>query len=181
MKVNAIRFRWAWTTLGGLACFAVLAAIDLKLKAESGFGAVDLQHAQTAGDVQRIAMAWQSPRHAAMAGFGLGFDYLFMPLYGFAFYYGTLMARDAFAPATGAIRRLLTMLAAVPLAGAIFDAIENALETYMLVNGPAEPLALYAYTATGAKMVCFFIGLVMMLIGIMGLFKRKPAAEGDGS
>ena len=180
MKVNAIHFRWAWTTAAALLCFAVLVVVDLKLKSESGYGAVDLQKGMTAGAFQIVIAAWSSPRHAAMAGFGLGFDYLFMPLYGLAFYYGTLAARDAFARNLGLFRRLLTLIAAVPLAGAVFDAAENALETNMLFNGPTDLMALYAYTATTAKFVCFYIGLGMSFLGVIGLFRRKRAEEAVG-
>ncbi len=175
MKVNAICFRLSWTSLGAIACFAVLAALDLKLKAESGYGAVDLQKSASPGALQSVIAAWGSVRHAAMAGFGLGFDYLFMPLYGFAFYYGTLAARDAFVTKSAILRRLLTFLAAVPLVGAVFDAVENALESWMVFNGPTSPLALYAYSATMAKFVCFYIGLFFWIVGWLGVFRRKPA------
>jgi hypothetical protein len=179
MKVNTIRFRLFWTSLGAIACFAVLAAVDLKLKAESGYGAVDLQKSASPGALQTVIAAWGSPRHAAMAGFGLGFDYLFMPLYGFAFYYGALVARDAFLPNSIVLRRLLTLLAAVPLAGAIFDAAENTLELTMLFNAPTGQLALYAYSATMAKFICFYIGLVLWLLGLAGLMRRSPEAKGQ--
>ena len=43
MSIKTLYARWAWTTLAAVAVFAVLAYIDLKLKAESGFGTVDLQ------------------------------------------------------------------------------------------------------------------------------------------
>ncbi len=174
MKVNIIYFRLSWTSLAAIACFAVLAAVDLKLKSESGFGTVDLQKSAMPGDLQRIIAAWGSPRRAAMAGFGLGFDYLFMPLYGFAFYYGALAAREAFVR-SGLLGRLFNLAAAVPLAGAIFDALENALETWMVLNGATAPLALYAYTATTAKFICFYIGLFFWVVGWLGVFRRKPA------
>jgi hypothetical protein len=172
MKINRLTLRWAWTSAAAIAVFAVLATLDLKLKAHSGFGTVDLQKVATADGFTRIAGAWIARSDALPAGFNLGFDYLFMPLYGFAFYYGALIARDAFARA-GIFRRLFTLLAAIPLAGAIFDAVENGLETLMLANGPTDQLAALAYAATGAKMICFFIGLALWLLGIIGLFRRK--------
>ena len=176
MSGNALYARWGWTTAAAIAVFAVLAWIDLKLKAESGFGTVDLQKVATAAGVRTIMTAWIPARHALMAGFNLGFDYLFMPLYGFAFYYGTLAARQRFAPAPGTIHRLLTLLAAVPLAGAVFDAAENALETCMVVAAPTDQLAQIAYAATTAKMVCFYVGAFMSLVGLIGLFVRRRKA-----
>ena len=181
MKVRAFYFRWAWTTLAAIATFAVLAVVDLKLKAETGYGTVDLQKVATAEGVRAIVSAWHTPRAAAMAGFNLGFDYLFMPLYGFAFYYGTLAARNAFAPKGGAFR-IVTLLAAVPLAGAIFDCVENTLETIMFVGAATDPLATAAYTATTSKMICFYVGAAMSLLGLAGLLRRKKKPAGnDGS
>jgi hypothetical protein len=177
MNVKTLYARWAWTTLAGIAVFAVLAYVDLKLKAESGFGTVALQKVWTAAGMRTIAAAWAGERHALMAGFNLGFDYLFMPLYGFAFYYGTLAARHAFVRGTGTMYRLMTLLAAVPLAGAVFDAAENALETWMVVGQPTDRLAEIAYSATTAKLVCFYIGLAMSLIGVLGLVMRRKKAE----
>jgi len=177
MSIKTLYARWAWTTLAAVAVFAVLAYIDLKLKAESGFGTVDLQKVSTAAGVRAIAAAWTPARHALMAGFNLGFDYLFMPLYGFAFFYGTLAARHAFASYPGTMHRLMTLIAAVPLAGALFDCVENALETYMVVAQPTDQLAQIAYAATTAKMACFYVGFFMSLIGLLGLFVRRKKAE----
>ena len=82
MPVKTLYFRWAWTFAAAVAVFAVLAYVDLKLKAETGWGTVDLQHVWTANGVRAITIAWLARRDAVMAGFNLGFDYLFMPLYG---------------------------------------------------------------------------------------------------
>ena len=174
MKVNRLTFRWAWTSAAAIAVFAVLAAVDTRLKAHSGFGTLDLQKVATADGFTRIAGAWIARPDALLAGFNLGFDYLFMPLYGFAFYTGALIARDGFA-GTGVFRRVFTLLAAIPLAGAIFDAVENTLETSMLVNGATDSLVAIAHIATGAKSICFFIGLALWLLGIAGLLRRKKA------
>ena len=148
--------------------------LDTRLKAPTGYGTVDLQKVATADGFARIANAWIARPDAALAGFNLGFDYLFMPLYGFAFYYGALAARDAFAKA-GVLAPLVHAAAAVPLAGAIFDAVENALETVMLMNGPTDSVAAIAFTATNAKMICFYVGLGLSLLGVAGLFRRKKA------
>lgn len=173
MSVKTLYFRWAWTTLGGVVVFGVLAYIDLKLKAETGYGTVDLQKVWTAAGVRTVTAAWLAPRAAGMAGFNLGFDYLFMPLYGFAFYYGTLAARRAFAPKPGIAHRIVTFTAAVPLAGAICDAVENALETAMFVGQPTDQLASIAFMATSAKLICFYAGAAMSLLGAIGLFRRR--------
>ena len=180
MNLKTLYARWAWTTIAAVAVFAVLAYIDLKLKAESGFGTVDLQKVWTAADVSRIAGAWFARPHALMAGFNLGFDYLFMPLYGFAFYYGTIAARQRFTPRVGTAHRLMTVIAAVPLAGALFDCVENTLETIMIVGQPTDQLASIAYAATTAKMACFYIGALMSIVGLLGLaVRRRKQADAE--
>ena len=171
--MNALNFRWAWTTAAAIAVFAVLAYVDLKLKAETGHGTIDLQQVSTGAGVRGITIAWLTRRAAGMAGFNLGFDYLFMPLYGFAFYYGTLAARRAFAPKPGGLHRITTLLAAVPLAGAIFDCAENTLETMMFVGTATDQLASISYAFTNAKMICFWVGAVMSLVGLIGLLRKK--------
>lgn len=183
MSLKALYRRWAWTTFAAVAVFAVLAYVDLKLKAETGFGTRELQMVWTAEGFARIQGAWFARPHALLAGFNLGFDYLFMPLYGFAFYYGTLAARHAFAPNPGTIHRLMTLAAAIPLAGAIFDCVENALEMSMVVGTPTDQIASISYGFTQAKMISFYIGAAFSLLGLIGLFVRKktPAAEAAGA
>jgi hypothetical protein len=181
MTVQELYRRWAWTFAAAVAVFAVLAYVDLKLKAETGWGTVDLQKVWTANGVRAITIAWLARRDAAMAGFNLGFDYLFMPLYGFAFYYGTIAARLAFAPKPGGLRRIMTLLAAVPLAGAIFDCVENALETAMFVGTPTDQLASISYAFTTAKMTCFWVGAAMSLLGLVGLFRRKKPEPAEAN
>jgi len=176
MKIKLLHFRLLWTTLAALAVFAILASLDMLLKRRTGFGTADLQRVSTAADFDRIAGAWRFGTDLALAGFNLGFDYLFMPLYGFAFYYGALTARDAFAP-SGLLRRAFTLLAAVPLAGALFDALENALESFLLIAGATDQVVSFAFKVTHAKFLCFYVGLGLWLLGLIGLaWRRKPAS-----
>jgi hypothetical protein len=172
--------RWEWTTLFALAAFGVLFFLENSLKTATGFGTVDLQSAQTAMDFKRIFAAWIARQHSATAGFSLGFDYLFMLLYGFSFFYSGIIAREAFAAKKGLARRLLNYLALVPLAGALADAVENALEFSMMTNGPTDELAQLAFTATNAKMICFYFGLALLAAAIAGFFKlRAPRKDED--
>jgi hypothetical protein len=170
--------RWEWTTLLAIAAFGVLAYLDNRLRSATGYGTVDLQSVQTAMDFKRIFAAWIARQHSAAAGFSLGFDYLFMPLYGFAFFYSGIIAREAFAPKKGLVRRAMNYLALIPLAGALADAVENALEFSMMINGPTDDLAQLAFTATTAKMVCFYVGLALLIAAIAGFFRlRAPKTD----
>lgn len=158
--------RWALTTLGAVVVFAVLAAFDWRLKAISGFGTSDLQGFGTANEYGTAFMVWPS-RLAVRAGFIWGLDYLFMPLYALAFFYSGIITREAFAPRPGRLRRILTLASAVPLAGAALDAVENALELYMMLTAPTDGLAHAAFTVSNAKWAAIYVGLALLLGAIL--------------
>ncbi len=98
MRLSSLIRLWVWTTLLAIVAFAILAITDQTLKAQTGFGTVDLQSASSALGFKRVFAAWIARPHAAAAGFGLGFDYLFMPLYAMSFYFSAILEREAFAP-----------------------------------------------------------------------------------
>lgn len=177
IPLRSLNRRWAWTSGCAIAAFAVLAILDTRLKAVTGYGTADLQRATSADAVNLILVAWNSERRAALAGFSLGFDYLFMPLWGFALFYGCLAARERFAPNPGGFRRLLTFLAAVPLAGMLLDAAENAIELGWILRSVSERDILIGSTATAAKWLCVIVGLLLSLAALMGRLipARKPA------
>ena len=90
---KALNARWAWTSAAAISALLVLILSDTYLRARTGFGAVDLQGVKTGWGIRVILDRWTSPPDATLAGFGLGFDYLFMPLYAVALYLGTIAAR----------------------------------------------------------------------------------------
>ncbi len=180
MRLSTLIRLWIWTALLALVAFAILAVTDAKLKAATGFGTVDLQSARTAADVSHIFTAWIARPHAATAGFLLGFDYLFMPLYAIAFYFSAMLAREAFFPKRGVWRRAIDYLGYLPLLGAIADAVENALEFSMLAGGATDSLAGDAFIATSIKTTCFFVGLALFVAGFAGVMKlRRPKTTED--
>ncbi len=84
--------------------------------------------------------------------------------------------RERFAPKPGATRRILQLIAAIPLAGGIADALENALELRMVTAGGDDQLATLAFTATNAKMLCFYVGLAL-LVGAFIARLGRPRAD----
>jgi hypothetical protein len=164
--------RWAITTVLGLAVFAVITVSDLRLKALAGVDTADLQGFTTALQYQAAFMVWPSLM-AVRAGFNWGLDYLLMPLYAAAFFYSGILAREAFAPRPGRLRRILTLLSAVPIAGAVLDAIENALELSMMLNGPTDSLAHIAFTISNAKWMAITVGLALLLGAVMGRAQER--------
>lgn len=171
---KALNSRWAWTSGGAIAVLVVLNLSDTWLRARSGYGTADLQYMPVTLFYGAI-VAWSNLPNAVLAGFNLGFDFLLMPLYAAALFYGSVSAADRFAPRNGRLRRLLFLMAMAPVAAAIFDACENALQLAMLINGPNPTLAAYAMQATTAKFAGIAIGLVLSLAGVAGLFWKKKA------
>jgi hypothetical protein len=175
IPVRSLNRRWAWTSACAIGAFAVLAIIDTKLKSATGYGTADLQRATTTDDVNLILVAWGTSRRAILAGFNLGFDYLFMPLWGFALFYGGLAARERFAPNPGTTRRILMFLSAVPLAGMLLDALENATELDWIMRGVSERTLMIGSTATDAKWLCVIIGLALSLAALAGRLRPRKA------
>lgn len=169
---KALNARWAWTSATAVGALVVLNVLDAVLKARTGFGTVDLQGVSTGWGLRVIMDRWTSPPDAALAGFNLGFDFLFMPLYAVALYCGGIVATDRFAPNPGRLHRIMTFLAAAPIAAALFDACENSLEIYMLVRGPADTLAVFAAEATAAKYAGIVIGLALSVLALVGRIIR---------
>ena len=178
---KALNARWAWTSAAAFAALVVLSLIDTVLKAKSGYGAVDLQNVPTDWGIRSIMDRWTSPPASVLAGFALGFDYLFMPLYGAALLYGAVAARERFAPGPGRLRRILAALAIAPVAGALFDACENGLQMVMLTQGPSQTLTTLAAEATTAKFAGIAVGLALSLAAVVGMFVKRKEEDGKKS
>lgn len=175
---QSLASRWAITTILSILLFAVLAVLDLRLESLSGFGTTDLQNFYSATQYNAAFMVWPS-RYAARAGFNWGLDYLLMPLYAMSFFYSGIIAREAL-PANSRWRRLLTTLAAVPIAGALLDAIENALQFSMMVSGASDTLARTAYTVSHAKTMALMIGVLLLLGAVLARVQERKLARLKG-
>jgi hypothetical protein len=163
---QALVRRWTLSTLAAVIVFAALAWSDWRLKALSGVSTSDLQGFNTAVQYRWAFLHWPA-RYAVRAGFNWGLDYLFMPLYGAAFFYSGILTREAFAPRPGRLRRILTLLSAVPIAGAVLDAIENALEMEQMLSGASDDVARIAFTVSNAKWMAVYIGLILLAGAVM--------------
>ena len=170
--------RWAITTVLAIALFAILAALDLRLAARSGVGTADLQSFYSAAQYKAAFLVWPS-HYAARAGFNWGLDYLLIPLYAMSFFYSGIIAREALPPASR-WRRLITLLSAVPIAGAVLDAIENALQFFMMLSGPTDALARTAYTLSHAKTMALMIGILLLFGAVLARVQERKLARLKG-
>jgi hypothetical protein len=175
---QALVRRWTLCTVAAVIVFAVLAWSDWRLKALSGVGTADLQGFNTAVEYRWAFLHWPA-RFAVRAGFDWGLDYLFMPLYAAAFFYSGILTREAFAPRPGRLRRILTLLSAVPIAGAVLDAIENVLEMGEMVSGTSDALARIAFNVSNAKWMAVTVGLILLAGAVMARLAegRQKAAK----
>ena len=98
----------------------------------------------------------------AFAAFGLGIDYLFMPVYAFALAFGTLLA-------AGRHRGWLKSLGAVAGYGAfvaaVFDAVENYALFQILLNRIVSPYPEIAFYCASLKFGLLIFGLLYALVG----------------
>lgn len=163
---QALVRRWALSTIAAAIVFAALAWSDWRLKALSGVATSDLQGFNTAVQYRWAFLHWPS-RYAVRAGFDWGLDYLLMPLYAASFFYSGILMRESFAPRPGRLRRILTLLSAVPIAGAVLNAIENALELNQMLSGASDDIARAAFTVSNAKWMAVYVGLILLAGAVM--------------
>jgi len=173
IETAKLKARWAWTSVLAITVGLLLAAVDARIKAASGYGILELEFVNTAAQVNAMTAAWANAGVEGEMGFLMGLDYLYMPAYGFSLFYGALACREAFAKTPGRARGLLTVAAFAPLAGAGFDVFENAFEARMLFSGATDQIAALTYAITMAKFVLIVVGLVLALAGLTGLFMGR--------
>lgn len=169
---KALNARWAWTSAAAIALLVILNLLDGLLKDKTGFGTASLQWVPTGWGIRVIVDHWTNPPDAVLAGFVLGLDFLLIPLYGAALFFGALAAIERFAPARGNLQRLMTRLALAPIAAAIADAVENGLQLYMLTHASTNTMASFALEATAIKWAGIGIGVILSLVGLVGRFVK---------
>jgi hypothetical protein len=104
-------------------------------------------------------------------GAGLSFDAALRA----AFFYSGILTREALRP-PGRVRRILTLLAAVPIAGAVLDAVENALAFAMMLSGhrPAGAHRLHHFQRQMDGALC---GMALLLGALLG---RQQSGNSGG-
>lgn len=173
LSQKTLQSRLKWGGAGAVICFALLELVDGTLKAKTGAGLIDLQLASTGPAVRFILDRWQSQMDAALAGFIVGFDFLFILFYGLALHSGTILARERFAPTAGGLRRLLDALSVAPLVAVLCNLAVNGLDLTILTQGPNEILATITYQATVVTGAAFVAGLIPTLAVALALVIRR--------
>ncbi len=168
---------WLWSTVLGLIVLAAVAGMDLWLKSLTGVSTTDLQSLSTAAQFRLAFQAWAPEPYAVRAGFDLGLDYLLMPLYAVSFFLSSVVVAESFTPGKSRFRRYVLMAGMVAPVGALLDAIENALQLNMLLNGATDDLARIAYNVSSAKTVAVTVGVALLITAVVAkIGMRKTRA-----
>ena len=163
-----------WAFLAGtLFLFAIFRVLDAPLQTSvAPSGVVSFELAGTPSQAQAIIDSWHAAgepgadmvsRAYSFAVFGLGIDYLFMPLYATALALGILLAAGRH---PGWFSALGAWLGWGAYAAALFDAVENyALVRMLILNEVWTPYPEIAAWCATLKFGLLVLGLVYALVG----------------
>lgn len=143
-----------------LILFAVFRVLDIPLRTSAApSGIVSFELARTSENAEYMLSSW-SREGKFNAAFGLGIDYLFMPLYAFALAFGTLLAAGRH---SGWIKSLGAVAGYGAFVAALFDAVENFALFQILLGGYES-----SYPAIAA--VCATIKFAFLIFGLVYAF-----------
>jgi hypothetical protein len=158
-----------------LILFAVFRVLDQPLRNPvAPNGIVSFEFARTPEKAFQIMVSWEPVNFAGpnifrikgylYAAFGLGLDYLFMPVYALALAFGTLLAAGRHA---GWLMSLGVVAGYGAFGAALFDAVENSALWHVLLGAydSAYP-AIAAFCAT-VKFTLILPGVLYALVGWM--------------
>ncbi len=157
-----------WTLLAlTIALTAVLQAVDAPLKTPAApQGIVSYEFAGTAAVAQAILDSWDAGARVH-AGFSLGLDFLYMPVYALTIALACAWA----ARVLGSRKHWLGSLGRVLAFGlglaALLDAVENYALTTMLFSAVADPWPAVARWCATGKFALILAGLAYVLVGVV--------------
>jgi hypothetical protein len=150
-----------------LLIFGVFRWVDAPLRTDAApSGIVSFELARTVDTAQNIVNSWDSNARI-YAAFGLGLDYLFMPVYALALSLGLLLTLNN---RTGWYYHLAVWMGWGTFAAALFDAVENYALWKELTGGMFSPYSQIAALCATIKFALLVAGL---LIVIAGTFVKK--------
>jgi hypothetical protein len=160
-----------------LVVFLVLLAVFLVITIGFRFigpaepSIVDFELAGTADGAAEIINAWDM-QDRIRAGFSLGLDYLYMPVY------STLIALacvwGAGVLASRQWRATGLLLGWGLWAAALFDAVENSMLTVVLFDTAAAPYPQIAQVCAVLKFSLIVLGLVFVAVAAVAWLARRP-------
>lgn len=147
-----------------IAIFGIFNVLDAPLRTTPApNGIVSYELAGSVDSAQAMIASWDESARQ-YAAFGLGFDYLFMPVYALALCLGILLAND---DRNG---RIAALAGWAVLAAPLFDAVENFALWRQLINGAVSPLPQFAAACASVK---FFLLIGGVLSALFLRFYRR--------
>ncbi len=134
---------------------------------------IDFELAGTVTKATDIITAW-TPVERIHAGFSLGFDFLYMPVYSTTIALACVWAAGVFR--SGAGKTIGVALAWGLWLAAMFDAIENLALMSNLFGSPIEPFPALATGCATLKFGLILAGLLVVIIAMVQRLARKPTA-----
>ena len=154
---------------GTLILFAIFRVLDQPLQPN---GIVAFELARTPEKAFQVMVGWEhgciscpaieKSRAYYFAAFGLGLDYLFMPIYALALSLGILLAAGRH---PGLFARVGAWLGWGALAAPLFDATENFALLQELLNVAFTPWSQVAFWCAAFKFTLLVLGLIYALVG----------------
>ena len=167
--------RWMfWPLLGlTLIVMAVLNWVDFTLKtAAAPHGIVSFELAGDAATAKTILDSWNA-RSRSVAGYSLGFDYLFLCCYSTSIAFGCVWAASQLQKRFAWLGWCGIAIAWGQWLAAIFDGIENYSLLMQLFNGSDGRLAAVAWWCAVLKFGLVIVGLGYFLVGPAALVVRR--------
>lgn len=152
-----------------LAMFGLFNILDQPLRTSAApNGIVSYELAGSPEEAQAMLTSWDE--HARLfAAFGLGFDYLFMPVYSLALSFGLLLAGSA-KPTW--LQKLTVFLGWGVLLAALFDALENYALWKILTGSIDSAFPQIAAVCANIKFILLILGLLAAISG--AFIKKRP-------
>ncbi|MFZ5880115.1 MAG: hypothetical protein ACOY0R_12155 [Chloroflexota bacterium] len=151
-----------------LGMFAIFQALDTPMKTPAApNGIVSYELAGTVEKSAAMLASWDESARLNVA-FGLGFDYLFMPIYAIFIALATLLAAGRH---QGWLRSLGAAAGWGAFLAALFDAVENFALWHILSYGASDPWPGLAAVCASIKFFFFIAGILYAAGG--GLIPRQ--------
>ncbi len=140
-------------------------------------GIVSFELAGTVAKAQAIIDSWNSLARQ-QAAFGLGLDYLYMPLYSTTIALACVWVADALHRRSPGGSGLGILLAWGLWLAALLDAMENAALLRMLFGSVVEPWPQMAFWCAALKFALILAGIAYALAGGIGLLVARLVRKG---
>ena len=145
-----------------LVIFGIFRPLDVPLQTSAApNGIISFELARTLDSSQAMIRSWDENARL-VAAFGLGFDYLFMPVYAVALSLGLLLSGNE---KPNLYHSLTVWLGWGAFAAALFDMVEN-YALWRVLTGSVDPMfpQIAAFCAT-IKFILLIVGLLTALAG----------------